>query len=376
MNKLYIAFTVIFMAFIFYKFNSNHKLIRSLNQRVEDLDIDNKSLMMKHQKLKKAISTKVFKTKEYDTSFKRHMVIVNSDQNVTHIDLPYRLKNVVHVELISGIFPKSQSRINQYNNSFDYLGSNYQIRQGSYSDIISLLMEINQTLHESTPVYPLYFVFDSVRRKVVACVDSTTPMTRTLDFSVPNSIGDVLGFNGDVIQMSNGFVDTFPQNNLISSLNYFYDLRTKSESSNKAINNLPPRTYTFIDNFMLPTGTVDTTVTDNWSFLIGDSRVNMKHQLYIDTELDEVQYWDGSHRLARIFIPESLDETEYTSYNTPIRRSLSSDFINLDKLTVRLKSVVSENKKYDYELQGLNYSLQIEITTADTLLTRDNLLKL
>ena len=96
----------------------------------------------------------------------------------------------------------------------------------------------------------------------------------------------------------------------------------------------------------------------------------MKHQLYVDVMLDEVTYWDGTHRLARVYIPEDKEETEYESYGRPILRSLNQDYIDLDKLTFRLKSVVSDTNTHDYNLNGLNYSLQLQITTVDKLLLR------
>ena len=365
MEYLYIIGIILVTIFILYRTKVGNDKIRLLQDEINLLKVSQIPSNV-HVKEKKVLPDSGF-------TYKKHMVIVNSDENVTQIDLPHKLKNVVHAELISGIMPKSQSRINQFNNSFAYLGNLYQVEQGSYSDIISLLMLINQQVHDSNPAFPLYFTFDALHRKIVACADvndvghAPTPAD-VIDFSVPNSIGHVLGFDDEKIPISQ-FTDTFQQNVLNSSLNYFYDLRSKSQLNNKAINNFPPSVYTYIDEFVLPDGSINQLATASWTFKTGQSRVNMKHQLYVDVELDEVQYWDGTNRLARVFIPESLDETEYTSYNNPIRRSLREDFINLDKLTVRLKSVVSENKKHDYDLQGLNYSLQIELTTVDKLLT-------
>ena len=111
-------------------------------------------------------------------------------------------------------------------------------------------------------------------------------------------------------------------------------------------------------------------INPSWEYLYGDLRVNMKHQLYVDIDIDEIQYWDGTHRLARIFIPEEKDETEYQSYGNPILRSLNKDYYDLDRLHFRLKSVVSETNKHPYDLKGLSYSLQVQLTTVDPYLLR------
>ena len=47
---------------------------------------------------------------------KEHTIILNSNENVSEYVFPYTLKNVKHVELITGIMPKAQYRLNDYNN--------------------------------------------------------------------------------------------------------------------------------------------------------------------------------------------------------------------------------------------------------------------
>lgn len=369
MDNLYISVVIIISVFVLYRVRVNGKKFRELEEELMSVklvaDAKEPSRSLEHQLLS-------LNRKSYETH-KKHMIIVNSDQNVVQLELPYKFKNVVHVELISGIFPKSEKRINTYNNNMNVdAGTTITFRDGSYTDIISLLMQINQELYDAGK--HLMFLYDSVDRSLIALSNPTDPSgsgVNEFDFNIVNSISGVLGFeNGPT---SNLVTSTFtPSNDLItSSLNFMSDLKTKSLLSNKAINNLPSAVYTFTDQFyyiVAPATDPSININPNWKYIRGPKRVNMKHQLYLDVEIDEIEYWDGTHRLARVFIPESSDETEYRSYGNPIRRSFREEYKNLDKLTFRLKSVVSEHRKHDYELNGLNYSLQVEVVTVNSLL--------
>lgn len=355
MNKLFILLGVMAL-FVIYKFYVYDKRYKELRLDLEDVQEDNKQLKLKNHKLTTRVLSMKKEKKTSDDFLKHHTVMVNSDQNKVTVDLPHRLKNVQHVELISGIVPKSQYRVNTHNNTFS-IGSNaYTVQTGGYTDIISLLMKVNQDIYDrGDQVVLVYNALD--RNVIVSANTSTTSITF-------DTMGPLLGLeNAEYI-----FSSTSLDSNIVgSSLQYFVSLRTNSTSTSKAINNLPGTYYTFTDSFVTGTTVV---VDPTLQYIVGTNRVNMKHQLYMDVTIDEVQYWDGSHRLARIYIPEDKEETEYESYGRPILRSLIDDHMTLDKLTINLKSVFSEIESYDYDLNGLNYSLQIQITTVDKMLLR------
>ena len=363
MNALYLTIIIIIIVLIiFYKFHGNSRKFKDLNEQLDSLKTMNKELQVKNDSTQKAVIESLYKKPEYDAAFKKHMITINSNENTVKVDLPYKLKNVVHVELISGIVPKSQYRINQYNQNVTFDGTtDITLQQGSYTDIISLLMILNQEMYDAGK--QVIFVFDSLKRNVVAIANTAVS---TMNFEVTNSIGNVLGYNEDLYTFSDPVTD-LDANVAASSLGYLSTQKTNSITSGIPINNRSGDYYTFTDQFF-STGSV--VIDPTWRYVEGLFRVNMKHQLYVDIDIDEIQYWDGTHRLARVFIAEDRDETEYTSYGTPIRRSLIDDYKNIDKLTFKLFSVVSEGKRYPYELNGLNYSLQVEVTTKDVLLTR------
>ena len=355
MNKVFILLGVVAL-FVIYKFYVYDKRYKKLRLDLEDVQEDNKQLNQKNHELSTRILSVKADKKTSDDFLKHHTLMVNSDQNKVTIDLPHRLRNVQHVELISGIVPKSQYRVNIHNNTFSIGNNAYTVQTGGYTDIISLLMKINQDIYDRGD--QVILMYNSLDRNVfISANTSTTSITF-------DTMGPLLGFENAEYVFSGPALDA---NVVTSSLQYFLSLRTNSVSASKAINNLPGAYYTFVDSFV--TGTtifVDPTL----QYVVGENRVNMKHQLYMDVTIDEVQYWDGSHRLARIYIPEDKEETEYESYGRPILRSLINDHMTLDKLTINLKSVLSETEVYDYDLNGLNYSLQIQITTVDKLLLR------
>lgn len=366
MNNLYIIIAIIISMGILYKVRVNGKKFRDLEAELEAMKRMAAEAVKEQQKPPPEVKVPSL---SYETH-KKHMVVVNSDQNVVQVDLPYTLKNVVHAELISGIFPKSEKRINQYNNNLNIDSNLLSIRTGSYSDIISLLMQVNQQIYDAG-TSKMIIMFDAVERSLIAVSNTAAGSAQTFDFNVLNSMADVLGYEEGVTYDFTTSTLVPDSNVITSSLTYFTDLKSKSQLNNKAINNLPYSVYTFTDQYYYNGGAPPNPmvhIDPNWKYIRGVKRVNMKHQLYLDVELDQVEYWDGSHRLARVYIPESADETEYTAYGSPIRRSFREECINLDRLTFRLKSIQSETRKHDYGLNGLNYSLQVEFVTLNNLL--------
>lgn len=362
MRGLYIASILITVLLILYRVKANNKRFQALKDDLDTLEIQNKDLQINYDKLKTKLDTAMTTAKkEYEQFTKKHMIVVNSADPVVTVDLPYKLKNVIHVELINAIVPKSQYRINSFNNTFSVDADDFAIQTGSYSDLISLTMTLNQRMYEDGK--NVIFLFDSLNRKIISVANTNVT---TLGFGGDTSMSDALGYeNREYIVADETF--TPDPNVIFSSLNFLSDLKTKANLNNRAINNVPASTYTFTDQFFDGT---NINIDPTWRYVASAKRVNLKHQLYVDIDVDQVQYWDGSHRLARVFIPESTDEAEYTAYGNPIRRSLIDDNKNLDRFTFRLYAVVDENKRYPYELNGLNYSLHVEITTVDRLLLR------
>ena len=329
-----------------------HKLSKanvSFEKMIDELNVELTAVRRENRDMEFRLSRPVEKP-DHEMQKREYTLVLNSSETEAVYEFPYTLKNVRNVELISGIVPKSEYRINPYN---DQLGT-LSLTTGNYTDIITLLMHINQELYEAGT--GIIMAYDSVKRNVI----SMAPQGTALDLSVPNTCAPVIGYTPANYTFPAG---TLSDSNVItSSLQYFYNVKTSSENASLAINNLPANTYTFVSQFV-PTSNV--VINPAWEYLYGDLRVNMKHQLYVDIDIDEIQYWDGSHRLARIFIPEDKDETEYTSYGKPILRNLNKDYYDLDRLHFKLSSVVSETNKHPYDLKGLSYSLQVQITTVE-----------
>jgi hypothetical protein len=322
------------------------ELVDALNTQLKDLQQDN--ILMEKRLMRPVTKSDV------DLASREHTIIINSSSTEFTYDLPYKLRNVRHVELITGIVPKSEYRINPYNNKLTVNTLPITLTDGNYTDVITMLMHINQKLYDNGT--GIVMMYDAVKRSIIAAA----PVTTVLDLSVTNTCARIIGFTPDEYTFPTG--TTHDADVVTSSLQYFYNIKTSSESSSTAINNLPANTFTFTSQFVSGTSVV---IDPAWEYLYGDLRVNMKHQLYVDVEIDQIQYWDGTHRLARIFIPEDKDETEYQSYGKPILRSLNKDYYDLDRMTFRLQSVVAENEKHPYDLKGLSYSLQVQVTTVD-----------
>lgn len=333
-------------------------------EMVEQLNAQLHKIRKENVEMEKRLAKPVTK-KAMELATREHTIIINSADTNTEYVFPYKLKNVKNVELISGIVPKSEYRINPYNDKLTANATPITLTDGNYTDVITMLMHINQELYDNNT--GVMMMYNSVTRNVIA----VAPAGTVLDLTDTNSCAQLIGFTPDTYTFPSG--TTHDTQTIMASLQYFYNLKTTSETSSTAINNLPANTYTFTTQFVSQSGNgnnISIDIDPAWEYIYGDLRVNMKHQLYVDIEIDEIQYWDGTHRLARIFIPEEKDETEYQSYGKPILRSLNQDYYDLDRLNFRLKSVVSETNKHPYDLKGLPYSLQVQITTVDPYLLR------
>lgn len=368
MIKATLAIIFITIFFVLYRSGKNNSRIKELQ---DELVTVNKTLEEKNEKIEKSLNSTLnaiitSQNKDKGVHRKKQMVVINSNTQQTTLNLPYTLKNVESVELISGIIPKSDYRINSYKNSLEVNGNAYTIQSGAYSDIITLLIEINEQLYEN-PNEEVMFMFNSLSKKVIAVSNATT---NTINFDVNNSLGPVLGF--DEKQYTFISSPTIPESDNVArgSLTYFTKIINEPDINIKTVNNYPVIRYDFTSQFYssTPINGSKIIVNPNWTYIESENRVNMKHQLYIDIILDKVQYWDGTYRLARIFVKETEEEVEYTSYGNPIRRPLAEKLINLDKLTCRLNAVISDTLSYPYDLNGINYSLQIEIVTLEPLL--------
>ena len=349
--RILFIISAIVLTIIGHRFYRLSKVNTEFRVSMDDLNEKLDSMKLENKRLRDLIQKEPPK-KIADLATKEHTIILNSNENVSEYIFPYTLKNVKHVELITGIMPKSQYRLNDYNNVINGIS----IESGTYSDVISLLMFVNQELYDNGT--GMVLMFDSLKRNIIAAANAAT----VLDLTDVNTMAPVIGFDKGTYTFPSG--TTKDSNVITSSLNFFTTVKESANVSSTAINNYPPDYYTFTEQFP------DNAIPSTWEYLYGVKRVNMKHQLYVDVLMDEVTYFDSSHRLARIFIPENVEEAEYQSYGKPILRSLNQDYIDLDKLTFRLKSVVSETNTHDYDLNGINYSLQIQITTVDPYLIK------
>ena len=333
--------------------NKSHEQSKIYNEEVSKLNMAVAKLGKKNEKIARKL-VNIRSEGVSNVAAHEHMIVINSDQNELKYEFPYTLKNVKHVEVISAIIPKSEYRINGHNNEFKIGATTITLPPGAYSDIITMLMAINQIIEDT--VSGTVFGYDTVAKNVVIM----GPPTTVIDFTVADSIGGVLGFESAVYTVPSG-TNNSVYNKIISSLQYFYNAKSQSVADDAPINNLPASYYTFT--------TIFASNLSSWRYVYGPNRVNMKHQLYVDVDLDEVTYWGGTHRLARVFIPEDKEEVEYTSYGKPILRTMNERYIDLDRLTFRVFGVVDDTNKHPYDLNGLFYSLQVQVTTVDPMLT-------
>jgi hypothetical protein len=160
----------------------------------------------------------------------------------------------------------------------------------------------------------------------------------------------LLGIESDVININ---LPSAPQINDFLDTCYYYI--TSQWADGSPVNNLPDTYYNALNAFP-PSGTIYTT---GWYFAQGTNRVNVSQQLYMNIEIDNISYWDGTNIVSKLFIDETASVTNYNR-KYPSYRSL-----NENNLTLRFYSIIEEGKKQYYHFNGLNYSLQLEIITKN-----------
>lgn len=305
----------------------------------------------------------------------KHHVVINGSDQVLHYTFPHVLKNVESIELVSAIIPKTQTRIHSRNNilQLEINGTSHtiEIPVGDYENILFLLLEINFQIRPLLPSATsfLLFLLNIIEGKTI--VTCTNDLTVTLKFKdVENSIGVPLGFGDDDYTITGDSLSRQDAEQFLSSSVTMLQDRIDNELN---INNYPPSRYGSANLLPIDTDGIPQITMSGWNAIESLSRANLTYQLYIDVNIDEITYYDGSNRLARIFLPEGEDQVEYrtTGMNVgytkdyPIYRKMRTKMSNLDRMTIRFEGVIDEKKKYPYLFYGLPYSLQFEIVTLD-----------
>jgi hypothetical protein len=301
---------------------------------------------------------------------KKHYITINGNQSVKTYEFNKTLKNVKHIELVSAIIPKTNYKIDEFNDEFFVTINsntyNFGITNGVYQNISELLLEINRQIYLEVVVDEygensgavtdkfLNIVMDNMSKKIIFLTNINDTITfnfnRTLN--VPFRL---LGIEENEITIES---TTSPNINDYLITCYFYI--TSLWVDGYPVNNLPDSYYNALNAFP-PTSTDFTT---DWYFASGQSRVNIMQQLYMDITLDNITYWDGTNILNKTYVDETEPVTMYQR-QYPSYRSLSENNLKLDKLTLRFYSITEPGKKQLYNFNGIDYSLQLEIITKN-----------
>ena len=312
----------------------------------------------------------------YRTVRKKNYITINGDTNVVTYDFKKTLKDVKNIELISATIPRSQYRINEENENIIVTlnGNTYAptLTNGVYNNITEVLLEINRQLYinaivpefgtnapssTSTNKY-LNVVVDNMNKHSLFFSNNISGAI-TFDFSQSKkTCRKILGIDDNVSQITvNGTTDR-----IWEYIQSCYEFITDQYFDGTIVNNLISSYY---DNlYMFPETYSD--YFSSWNFYESTNRVNIAQQLYLDIEIDNITYWDGNNILQRIYIDESIPVTIYDrNYST--YRTLSENYLKLDKITLRMYSIRDEDKniKIPYEFNGLEYSLQLEVITKN-----------
>ena len=301
---------------------------------------------------------------------KKHYITINGNENIKIHEFNKTLKNVKHIELISAIIPKSNYRIDDSNDEFfvniNSNTYNFGITNGVYTNITELLLEINRQIYSEviideygvnsggvTDKY-LNLVMDNMSKKIIFLtnINDTISFNFSRQLKVPRRL---LGIEVNVININS---PSSPNVNDYLDTCYYYI--TSQWADGSPVNNLPDTYYNALHAFP-PVGTIYST---GWNFAQGTERVNVSQELYMDIELDNISYWDGTNILSKLYIDETSSVTNYNR-NYPSYRSLNETNLKLDKLILRFFSIIEEDKKQYYQFNGLNYSIQLEIITKN-----------
>ena len=301
---------------------------------------------------------------------KKHYITINGNENVKIHEFNKTLRNVKHIELISAIIPKSNYRIDDSNDEFFVsINSNvynFGITNGIYLNITELLLEINRQIYNEVIVDEygpnsggvsdnyINLLMDNMSKKVIFMtnINDTISFNFSKSLKVPRRL---LGLKSETVQVN---VSSSPNVNDFLDTCYYYI--TSQWADGSPINNLPDSYYNSLNAFP-PIGT---DYSSGWYFAQGEDRVNVLQALYMDLEIDNISYWDGTNILSKLYVDETTSVTNYNR-NYPSYRSLNETNLKLDKLTLRFFSIIEEGKKQYYNFNGLNYSLQLEIITKN-----------
>jgi len=355
-NILIIVCIILLVAILYSKKQSN--LLHAATEHLKNIP-----------KTIKLVDDKPVETTRYVT--KKHYIAINGNESVKIHEFNKTLKNVKHIELISAIIPKSNYRIDGNNDElFITINSNtynFGITNGVYINITELLLEINRQIYLEVIVDEygvnnggvtdkyLNLIMDNMSKKIIFLtnINDTISFNFSSKLKVPRRL---LGIETDVININSSsapHIDEF--------LDTCYYFITSQWEDGSPVNNLPDTYYNSLNAFP---STGFNTYALGWYFAQGSSRVNVLQSLYMDVELDNITYWDGTNILSKLFVDETLSVTNYNR-NYPSYRSLNENNLKLDKLTLRFFSIIEDGKKQYNEFNGLDYSLQLEIITKN-----------
>jgi hypothetical protein len=302
----------------------------------------------------------------------KYYVTINGNTNNYRHDFQSVIKNIQHVEVVSAIVPKSMYRINSTNDVIPFrvqgVDAVLRMTHGVYETINHIQLELNRQIRLAMDTPGTYFpggavtfpinthvfvLFDSMVRKCYIAADNT--ITGPIEFLWGSTVGTcarAFGFTDDAIvnqttTYSTDFVDT-------SIL-----FQTSTYDNSVQVNNLPKSYYTGLSIF--PAGSITTT---DYDYAYGQDRVNISLQLFIDISAKELTYFDGDNVIQQVYIPEDQSIVNYQR-QYPIYRRLRNELVDLDHVTLNFKSIVEPGVKTDYDFNGIDYSVQLEIVTKD-----------
>lgn len=310
------------------------------------------------------------------TIYKKHnnkyYVNINANTNNYRHDFPSVIKNIQHVEVVSAIIPKSNYRINSTNDSIPLkvqgVEAVLKMTHGVYETINHIQLELNRQIRLAMDTPATYFpgvpptfptntfinvLFDSMTRKCYFIAKNT--ITGPIEFlwaSVAGTCARAFGFSEDItVNQASIYTDDFVDTSIL--------FQTATYDNSVQVNNLPKSYYTGLSIF--PPGNH---ITANYDYAYGQDRVNLTHQIFVDISAKEITYFDGNNVIQQVYIPEDESIVNYQR-QYPIYRRLRNELVDLDHITLNFKSIVEPGVKADYNFNGIDYSVQLEIVTKE-----------
>ena len=308
----------------------------------------------------------------YKQNKNKHYVTINANINNYRYDFQHVIKNIEHIEVVAAIVPKSNYRINSTNDVIPLrvqgVDAVLKMTHGVYETINHIQLEINRQLRLAMDTPVTYFpggtvtfpastyinvLFDSMTRKCFLMASSL--ISGNVEFlwsTKSNTCSRAFGFIDDIV------VDqptTYTQDILDVSILF----QTSTYASTVQVNNISTAYYTALSIF--PTSPV---TPGDYTYAYGSNRVNLSHQMFVDISAKEVSFFDGNNILQQVYIPEDQSIVNYTR-QYPIYRRLRNEVIDLDHITLNFKSIIEPGVKTDYNFNGIDYSVQLEIVTKE-----------